>query len=180
MLLKNDPREAGDVSAIERLVLNLRLAVFDFDGVFTDNCVYVFEDGREAVRCSRFDGLGLRRLERAGVEPFVLSTERNGVVGARCAKLKLQCQQGCDDKGAALAEIVASRDLDYTRVAFIGNDINDLDCLRRVALPIVVQDAHPDVLSVARYRTTRPGGHGAVREICDLIADIKGRVANAS
>ncbi len=96
-------------------MLNVRLAVFDFDGVFTDNCVYMFEDGREAVRCSRADGLGLRRLERAGVEPLVLSTERNRVVGARCAKLKIGYQQGCDDKGAALAEIVPV-EISITRV----------------------------------------------------------------
>lgn len=161
------------------LILAIRLAVFDFDGVFTDNCVYVFEDGREAVRCTRFDGLGLRRLELSGVEALVLSTERNPVVGARCAKLKIDCQQGCDDKGAALEEIVASRGLEYTNVAFIGNDVNDLDCLQRVGLPIVVQDAHPDVHAVARYRTQRLGGHGAVREVCDLIAGIKERASLA-
>ena len=156
-------------------VLPLRLAIFDFDGVFTDNGVYVLEDGREAVRCSRFDGLGLRRLERAGVAAMVLSTERNGIVGARCAKLKISCQQGCDDKSAALTQIMQSRSLKEAQVAFIGNDVNDLVCLQRVGLPIVVQDAHPDVVAFARYRTVRTGGHGAVREVCDLIAEIKER-----
>ena len=172
-MLTSNMADPQDVSGFERDIHAIRLAVFDFDGVFTDNCVYVFEDGREAVRCTRLDGLGLRRLERSGVEALVLSTERNPVVAARCAKLKIACQQGCDDKCAALEEIVASRGLEYTNVAYIGNDVNDLDCLQRVGLPIVVQDAHPDVLAIARYRTQRLGGHGAVREVCDLIAKIK-------
>jgi YrbI family 3-deoxy-D-manno-octulosonate 8-phosphate phosphatase len=168
---------AQDASTFERDIRAIRLAIFDFDGVFTNNCVYVFEDGREAVQCSRFDGLGLRRLERSGVETLVLSTETNSVVGARCAKLKIACQQGCPDKGKALEEIVTGRGLHYANVAYVGNDVNDLECLQRVGLPIVVHDAHPDVLAFARYRTQRPGGHGAVREVCDLIAGIRERFA---
>ena len=179
MTLQNVTAVADETSGLERTILGIRLAVFDFDGVFTDNHVYVFEDGREAVRCTRLDGLGLGRLQRSGVETLVLSTERNPVVGARCAKLKISCRQGCDDKGAALEEIVTNRGFDYANVAYVGNDVNDLDCLRRVGLPIVVQDAHPDVLAFARYRTERLGGHGAVREVCDLIASTKERASSA-
>jgi 3-deoxy-D-manno-octulosonate 8-phosphate phosphatase (KDO 8-P phosphatase) len=72
----------------------VRLAVFDFDGVLTDNRVYVFEDGREAVACWRSDGFGLVRLQQTGVRVMVLSTEVNPVVSARCRKLKLDCVQG--------------------------------------------------------------------------------------
>jgi 3-deoxy-D-manno-octulosonate 8-phosphate phosphatase (KDO 8-P phosphatase) len=176
----HDLRDVSDeTDHIALLALPIRLAVFDFDGVFTSNCVYVFEDGREAVRCSRFDGLGLRRLERAGVEPVVLSTEQNPVVAARCAKLKIACQQGCDDKRGALEKMVSERGLDYSQVAFTGNDINDLLCLQSVGFPIVVQDAHPDVVALGRYRTMRSGGHGAVREVCDLIAAAIETSANA-
>ena len=156
-------------SQLAERIRGVRLVVFDFDGVFTDNMVYVLEDGSEAVRCSRGDGLGLRKLERLGIDACVLSTELNPVVGARCRKLGIACVHGCDDKRAALERIVAEKELTLDQVAFVGNDINDLDCLSGVGLPIVVKDAHPDVVPHALYQTRVPGGHGAVREICDLF-----------
>ena len=159
------PQDEGLRAALR----SVRLVVFDFDGVFTDNAVWVFEDGREAVRCSRSDGIGLQRLRSAGVEAFILSTETNPVVTARAKKLKLVCRQGCDDKLSALHELARERDLPLDAIAFVGNDVNDASCLEAVGLPIVVADAHPDVLALARLRSTRTGGHGAVREICDLI-----------
>lgn len=151
----------------------LRLLIFDFDGVFTDNAVYVLEDGREAVRCSRFDGFGLRRLEAVGVEPLILSTEVNPVVQARARKLKIGARNGLDDKLAALGEEIASRGLALEAVGYVGNDVNDLACLEAVGLPIVVGDAHPEVAHLGRYVTARPGGRGAVREICDLIHRVR-------
>ncbi|MCB2187449.1 MAG: HAD hydrolase family protein [Deltaproteobacteria bacterium] len=150
----------------------VRLVAFDFDGVFTDNAVYVFEDGREAVRCTRADGLGLARLKRLGVELVVLSTEKNPVVGHRCRKLGLACRQGLDDKLAVLEEILAARGLSLAQAAYLGNDLNDRDCLAAVGVPVLVADAHPAVRRLARLVTTRPGGHGAVREFCDLLAEV--------
>lgn len=166
------PRAALDPGLVER-IRGLRAVGFDFDGVFTDNAVYVFQDGREAVRCSRSDGLGLRRLEAAGVVPFILSTETNPVVTARSRKLGVRCRQGCPDKLAALEAVLAELGVGPEQAAYVGNDINDLACLRRVGLPIVVGDAWPAVRAVARYRTRRPGGQGAVREVCDLIAAVR-------
>lgn len=154
---------------LDALVRDLRLVVFDFDGVFTDNTVLVFADGREAVTCWRGDGLGLRELRRAGIEAFVLSTETNEVVGARCRKLALPYTQSCDDKRAALLELARERGVELRHVAYVGNDINDLECLRMVGLPIVVADAHEDVLRSAKWRTKATGGRGAVREVCDMI-----------
>ncbi|MCX7851499.1 MAG: HAD hydrolase family protein [Anaerolineae bacterium] len=151
-----------------------RLLGFDFDGVFTDNAVYVFEDGREAVRCYRGDGLGLRRLEQVGVLPVIVSSETNPVVLARSRKLQVRCVHGCTDKLAAVQELAAEQGLTLDQVGFVGNDINDAAVLARVGLAIVVQDAHPDVLSLAHYRTQRPGGYGAVREVCDLFVLITG------
>jgi YrbI family 3-deoxy-D-manno-octulosonate 8-phosphate phosphatase len=158
-----------DRSLIERLRL-VRLAAFDFDGVFTDNAVYVSQDGTEAVRCVRSDGLGLQRLSALGVATVVISTETNPAVSARSRKLEVRCIQGCLDKRTALEGFAAELGLTLQETAFVGNDINDLDCLRAVGLPIVVADAHEDVLPHAVYRTRTPGGHGAVREVCDLIA----------
>jgi len=161
--------EENSSSNISDIVGRIRLVAFDFDGVFTDNMVYVFEDGSEAVRCFRSDGIGLQKLTRMGIETVIISTESNPVVSARARKLKIQCVQDCEDKRAILEDIAQHKGISLSEVAFVGNDINDLQCLTCVALPIVVQDAHPDVIPVALYQTKRPGGHGAVREVCDLF-----------
>jgi len=169
------PEEEGrlnqdqEINQIKDIVRRIRLIAFDFDGVFTDNKVYVFEDGSEAVRCSRSDGIGLQKLKNTGIETVIISTEPNPVVSTRARKLKIPCVQNCRDKLAVLQAIAKERKIGLDQVAFVGNDINDLACLERVALPIVVQDAHRDVLAIAHYQTKLPGGHGAVREICDLF-----------
>ena len=157
------------IGEIEETIRRIRLVAFDFDGVFTDNMVYVFEDGSEAVQCSRSDGMGLQKLKRAGIETVIISTEPNPVVSARARKLNIRCVQNCQDKRAVLQEIAHELKITSDQVAFVGNDINDLACLECVALPIVVQDAHRDVVATARYQTKQPGGHGAVREVCDLF-----------
>jgi YrbI family 3-deoxy-D-manno-octulosonate 8-phosphate phosphatase len=164
-----DAKVTPDSPSLEERIRAIRLVAFDFDGVFTDNMVYVFQDGSEAVRCFRGDGIGLRKLEQAGIVPIIVSTETNPVVSARGRKLGIRCAQGCDDKRAPLEAVVHEMGLCLTQVAFVGNDINDLPCLTCVGLPIVVQDAHPDVIPYARYQTKARGGHGAVREVCDLF-----------
>ena len=151
------------------LIRSIRILVFDFDGVFTDNQVIVSEDGTESVLCNRSDGLGIVRLRQSDLHLMVLSTEVNPVVSARCRKLKIECVQGCEDKLVKLAEILEEKGLSFASAAFMGNDVNDLQCLQKVALPIVVSDAHPAVISSAKYITQTRGGHGAVREICDLF-----------
>ena len=147
----------------------VRLLVLDFDGVFTDNTVYVSQDGTESVRCWRGDGLGLTRLRQAGVDIVILSTETNPVVTARGSKLSIRVIQGCDDKLTALEALARELDVPLEHVAYVGNDINDLACLQAVGLPIVVRDAHADVEQCARIRTKMAGGRGAVREVCDLL-----------
>jgi YrbI family 3-deoxy-D-manno-octulosonate 8-phosphate phosphatase len=159
-------------SFLRERIRAVRLIAFDFDGVFTDNKVYVFQDGSEAVCCFRGDGLGLDKLKRLGVQTIVISTEVNPVVAARAGKLGIRCLPGCRDKRAILQQVVGELGLTMEQVAFVGNDINDRDCLSAVGLPMVVRDAHPDVMSLALYRTRVLGGQGAVREICDLFADI--------
>jgi YrbI family 3-deoxy-D-manno-octulosonate 8-phosphate phosphatase len=158
-------------NSIEQIIGRIRLVAFDFDGVFTNNMVYVFEDGTEAVRCTRSDGIGLQKLRQAGIDTIIISTETNPVVSARARKLKIDCVQDCQDKRGVLEERTAKIGISLDQVAFVGNDINDLPCLTCVGLPIVVKDAHPDVIPVARYQTQNPGGHGAVREVCDIIIE---------
>ena len=151
----------------------VRLLVLDFDGVMTDNRVLVDQSGTEAVYCHRGDGLGLAQLAAAGVEVVVLSTEKNPVVGARCQKLGIEYVQGLDDKLAALKEMVQKRSILPTQVAYMGNDINDLDCMKWVGMPIAVADAVTEVQETSTVVTQRKGGKGAVREVCDLILDAK-------
>ena len=154
---------------LEEQIRAIRLVAFDFDGVFTDNMVYVSQDGTEMVKCFRGDGLGLNKLEKAGITTIIISTETNPVVTARSRKLGIRCIQGCEDKCAALKTLVREMGISLQQVAFVGNDLNDLESLKAVGLPVVVQDAHPDVVHCASYQTRIPGGHGAVREICDLF-----------
>jgi len=145
------------------------MVVFDFDGVFTDDRVYVTEDGRESVACSRGDGLGIARLREHGVRVAVLSTESNPVVSARCLKLGLHCRQGIQDKGAALRLLVAECGLDLQHVVFVGNDVNDLECLRLARMGVAVADARPEVRAIADWVLRSAGGRGAVRELCELV-----------
>jgi 3-deoxy-D-manno-octulosonate 8-phosphate phosphatase (KDO 8-P phosphatase) len=154
---------------MQEVIRKIRLIAFDFDGVFTDNMVYVSEDGSEAVRCFRGDGIGLQKLRHLGIESIIISTEANPVVSARARKLNIRCVQNCQDKRAELETIIQEMGISLAEVAFVGNDINDQACLACVGMPIVVQDAHPDVQPLARYQTKRPGGFGAVREVCDLF-----------
>jgi 3-deoxy-D-manno-octulosonate 8-phosphate phosphatase (KDO 8-P phosphatase) len=156
-------------SKLKERLFKIRLLAFDFDGVFTDNMVYVFEDGSEAVCCCRGDGIGLQKLKQLQVETVIISTESNPVVSARARKLKIRCLQNCQDKRKALDNLVREMGISLAEVAFVGNDTNDLACLTSVGFPIVVQDAHPDVIPRAVYRTRNRGGHGAVREVCDLF-----------
>ena len=147
----------------------IRFIAFDFDGVFTDDAVYVGEDGHEMVRCWRGDGLGLRKLDALGIGCAILSTEINPVVGIRARKLRIRCFQGLEDKRARLETLAAELAIPLRDFAYVGNDINDLLCFAGVGMPIAVRNAHPDVLHCARYRTETPGGHGAVREVCDVV-----------
>lgn len=145
------------------------LVVFDFDGVMTDNRVWVDETGRESVAAYRSDSIGVRDLRAAGVEVMVLSTEANPVVSARCRKMKIPVLQGQEDKAAALAQILSDRQINPQRVIYVGNDTNDLPCFPMVACAVVVADAQPAAMIQADYVLSRPGGRGAVRELCDLI-----------
>jgi N-acylneuraminate cytidylyltransferase len=159
-------------SRSERLALlpdRLDALVFDFDGVFTDDRITVLGEGREAVVCSRGDGMGIERLRKAGWPMVVLSKEPHPIVSARCAKLRLECQQGLDDKLPALHRWLESRGLAPERTIYVGNDINDLPCLTAVGCPVVVSDAHPEAARAARIILEKRGGRGALRELADLI-----------
>ncbi len=161
------PTEEPD--ALAALSGHLGAVIFDFDGVMTDDAALVSDDGRESVRVRRSDGLGVELLRNREIPMLILSKERNQVVKRRAEKLRVACVSGCDDKWAALQAWLADRGLTPAQVTYVGNDVNDRSCLEGVGCPVVVADAHPSVLPLARVVLGRAGGEGAVRELCDLV-----------
>lgn len=165
-VLMQEQRRRQNLQALPSRISGL---VMDFDGVFTDNRVIVFQDGREAVLCDRGDGLGLDRLKQLGLPLLVLSTEKNSVVQTRCEKLGISCQQGVSDKIVAIKYWIKKNNLNPSEVIYVGNDINDLACIQYVGCGVAVGDAYPKVKMSAQITLTAPGGKGAIRELCDLI-----------
>ena len=147
----------------------VKIIFFDFDGVFTDNMVHTFQNGKELIRCCRSDGLGIARLSEVDVKSYIISTETNPVVSVRAKKLRVQCKQGVKDKAKVILKICNELSVDPKLAAFVGNDINDIAALSVVGYPIVVADAYPEVMPYAFFISEKPGGYGAVREISDLI-----------
>jgi N-acylneuraminate cytidylyltransferase len=148
----------------------IELLVLDFDGVLTDNRVWVYENGTEAVACYRGDGWGLSRLRQQGIPVIVLSSETNPVVTARCRKLGIECLQGLfDNKLSALRNLLEARSIDPQNVIYVGNDVNDLECMKAVGTGVAVADAHRDVRAIADLVLSSEGGRGAVRELCDIL-----------
>ena len=147
----------------------INLLILDFDGVLTDNKVYVFEDGREAVVCHRGDGWGIRMLQSAGIEVIILSTESNAVVSARAEKLNVACIQDCEDKASAVQSIIDARSISGDKIMYVGNDTNDIDAMKLVSHRVAPADAHPQIRAIATMVTDSSGGQGVVRELADLL-----------
>ena len=143
--------------------------VLDFDGVLTDNRVLVNQDGTEAVLCSRGDGMGLGLVSKAGVELLILSKERNPVVTARAKKLNIECLQAVDDKPTALRMWLREKGVELKDTIFVGNDVNDVECMALAGCAACPADAHHKAVAVADIVLDTPGGFGAVRELCDLV-----------
>ena len=146
-----------------------KLVVFDFDGVFTDNRVLVDQDGKEAVFCDRGDGMAIEWLIKSGIRGLILSKERNPVVQARAKKVGLPVAQAIDGKAAFLREWCANQKIDLADVVYLGNDLNDLECFAIVGCSAAVSDAALRVLEAADLVLSRPGGHGAIRELVEAI-----------
>lgn len=171
--------EMADLGVIEALLekrgskqgnpSSIKAIAFDFDGVFTDNLVRVDQNGIETVCCSRSDGMGIELLRNASVPMVVISKERNPVVLARCQKLQLDCEGGVDDKVPILKRWVERVGVSLAETAYVGNDVNDLPCLRTVGHPFVVADCHQALTQQGFARLKCSGGRGAVRELADLV-----------
>ena len=152
----------------------MELIVYDFDGVMTDNKVYVDNNGKEMVQVNRADGLGVAEIKKLGIEQIIISTEKNPVVTTRAKKLDIFCLQGIDNKQATLINYCKKNDIDIKNVAYVGNDINDLEAMKLVGMTFCPADAHYSIKQVSQHVLKTKGGHGAIRELLDFIIEKKG------
>ncbi len=162
----------GTPSIVKRpMPEKIDLIICDFDGVLTDNRVWVDQDGRESVAAFRSDSLRVKELRSIGIEVMILSSEPNPVVRARAKKMGVESIHGIgiNDKGRVMRDVLAQKKVQAANVIYIGNDINDLPCFEVAGWSVAVADAFPEVLRAADHVLVRTGGHGALRELCDLL-----------
>ena len=154
--------------------IKIKLIVYDFDGVMTDNKVYVDQNGNEMVQVNRADGLGVSEIKKLGIEQIIISTEQNPVVSTRAHKLSIPCLQGIENKKMALFDYCKENDIDLKNVAYVGNDINDKNVMENTGLTFCPADAHESIKNISDHVLKTKGGHGVIRELFDLINNKKG------
>lgn len=140
---------------------------FDFDGVLTDNSVYLNEKGEETVRCSRADGLGFNVLRKLKINCFIVSTEKNKVVYERAKKIGIQAHFGINNKLEEIKTIAKKNKYRLPNCIFVGNDLNDLDAMEICGYGICPADSHKKVINNSRYVLKTKGGFGVVRELIE-------------
>ena len=153
----------------------IKLVVFDVDGVLTDGRLYFSDDGQESKAFHSRDGLGMKLLQRSGVEIGIITARSSELVKHRMNNLGIKhVYQGRLDKFAAMEELLALLNLSLDQVAYVGDDVVDLPVMRRVGLAITVADGHELAQQYAHWCTPNPGGHGAARDVCELIMRSQG------
>ncbi len=150
---------------------NIKLIVYDFDGVMTNNKVYVDQSGSEVVQVNRADGLGVSEIKKLGIQQAIISTEKNPVVAARARKLDIPCLQGINNKKNALIDFCLEKDIELGRVAYVGNDINDKDAMAIAGFSFCPADAHETIKEISDHVFKRNGGDGVIRELLELIKE---------
>ncbi len=155
---------------LNKVASKIKIAIFDVDGVMTDGGLIYDQDGKEYKVFNAKDGQGLVMLKRAGIKTVVITAKESYMVQKRFTDLGFtRIYQGQKNKESALDEVVDDYELKFDEVAYMGDDLPDLCVLRKVGLPSCPKDAVPEVIKASRFVTNRLGGHGAVRELCDLI-----------
>ena len=143
--------------------------VFDFDGVLTNNLVYLNKDGEEWVSCNRADGLAFDLLNKLGKPVFIISTEKNPVVTARANKLKVEVIQGVDSMADALASLAEENGFNLKRILYVGNDLNDYRVMQSCGYSVCPSDSHPKIQQLATVKLTSRGGEGVARELLECV-----------
>lgn len=157
---------------VEINMINIDAFIFDFDGVLTDNFVYLDQDGVEQVRCSRADGLAFDVLRKLKKPVYILSTEKNPVVSARASKLKIPVLQGKDNKVEAINKLVSKEKFDLSNILYVGNDLNDYYAMQSCGCSVCPSDSHIKIQEVADIVLKTKGGSGVVRELLEEVLEI--------
>ncbi len=156
--------------ALRLILRDIRLFATDVDGVLTDAGMYYAESGDEWKKFNTRDGMGIKLLQKAGLTTAIVTQESTKLVTRRGQKLTIpEVHQGVYDKLALLRDLADRYGWNMKQVAYIGDDVNDLEALKAVGLSAAPADAVPSVLAAVRYRCRKKGGEGAVREVADLI-----------
>ena len=148
---------------------NIDAFIFDFDGVLTNNLVFVDQDGKESVSCNRSDGLAFDVLRKLKKPSYILSTEKNPIVSARAKKLKIQAIQGVEDKVKELLSLAKTNEYNLNRILYVGNDINDYKAMKLCGYSACPSDSHAKILEIVTFSLKTPGGQGIVRELVDIF-----------
>jgi YrbI family 3-deoxy-D-manno-octulosonate 8-phosphate phosphatase len=149
----------------------IKLIISDFDGVVTDNSVITDQDGKESVLASRSDSMHIKTLKEKGIDFMILSSEPNNVVQARAKKMGVESIHGIgmQAKGQVMRDVLNQKNIKAEEVIYVGNDLNDLPCFEIAGWCVAVADAYPEVIRAADFVLTKNGGHGAIRELCEII-----------
>ncbi len=146
--------------------------VFDFDGVLTDNLVYLDQNGVESVSCSRADGLAFDVLRKLNKPAFILSTEKSTVVAMRAKKLKIPAIQGVSDKVKAIKELVDENHYNIKKMLYVGNDLNDYLVMQLCGYSVCPSDSHSKIKHISDICLSTNGGNGVVRELLEEVLNI--------
>jgi len=165
-----------DLASVERRASHIKLLLMDCDGVLTDGRLWLLEDGDEHKSFNTHDGLGLSLLHRAGLKSGIISGRSSQAVTRRAKELGIEfVRQGDPDKTVAFEEVLRQAGVDENEVAFVGDDLTDIPLMRRAEFAVAVADAVEETRSTAHYVTRAKGGHGAVREVVEIILKSQGR-----
>jgi 3-deoxy-D-manno-octulosonate 8-phosphate phosphatase (KDO 8-P phosphatase) len=165
---------------IQAKAADIRLVIFDVDGVLTDGSLFLGDDGQEYKAFHSKDGHGMKMLQQAGVTIAIITGRTSEVVRIRMQSLGIQhVFQGIEDKRSAYAELKQVVGLEDRQIAYVGDDVVDLPVMTQVGLAITVADAHALVQQHAHWTTPSGGGRGAAREVCEMLMDAQGKLQPA-
>jgi len=165
---------------IQAKAADIRLVIFDVDGVLTDGSLFLGDDGQEYKAFHSKDGHGMKMLQQAGVMIAIITGRTSEVVRIRMQSLGVQhVFQGIEDKRSAYTELKQAVGLEDSQIAYVGDDVVDLPVMTQVGLAITVADGHALVKQHAHWVTANGGGRGAAREVCELLMDAQGKLQPA-
>jgi len=149
----------------------VKLLIYDCDGVLTDNKVTVDQSGNEYATFHRGDGWAITHIPLLGIKQAVVSTEKNPIVLHRCRKLNLEVHYGVDNKLEAVRRYCADSNIPMESVMYIGNDLNDYDCMKAIGIRGCPSDAEPEIKEICEWVSSKTGGSGVIRELYRMLSE---------